>query len=147
MEVIHITLLLFIGINYTVSLICYTVHWNAYSSFTERAHKCNMDEEFCASLYDRRAESWYLRTIPLDRKCYSVAELRNRINCNMSTISEGCFMDPRYNSYTRSSFLLPVCICKGDYCNTQEKIENIWMEQNIYEFHQPEDCNDKLKKE
>lgn len=56
-------------------------------------------------------------------------------------------MDPRHNSYKRSTAVLPVCICKGDYCNTQEKIENIWMEQNIYRFHDPEDCHDKSDKE
>lgn len=49
--IIHITLLLlFISVKYTVSLFCYTVHWDAYSSFTEKAHKCTDDEEFCASL-------------------------------------------------------------------------------------------------
>ncbi|EFO14367.1 hypothetical protein LOAG_14154 [Loa loa] len=125
---IRVALLLFIGVNHTVSLFCYMVHWDAYSSFTERVYKCKDDEEFCASLYDRSAESWYLRAIPLDKKCYSVAE-------------EGCFMDPRYNSYLRSTRALPVCICKGDYCNTQEKIENIWLEQNLYRFHDPEDCH------
>lgn len=55
-------------------------------------------------------------------------------------------MDPRYNSYKRSTAKLPVCICKGAYCNTQEKIESIWLEQNIYRFHKSEDCR-KLKKE
>lgn len=49
-SIIRIILLLFISINYTVSLICYTVHWDAYSSFTERVHRCNNEEEFCASL-------------------------------------------------------------------------------------------------
>ncbi|VDK86295.1 unnamed protein product [Litomosoides sigmodontis] len=147
-SIIHITLLLlFIGVKYTVSLFCYTVHWDAYSSFTEKAHKCTDDEEFCASLYDRSAESWYLRAIPLDKKCYSTTELRSRINCSVKEFREGCFMDPRYNSYKRSTAKLPVCICKGAYCNTQEKIESVWLEQNIYRFHKSEDCRDKLKKE
>ncbi|VBB33824.1 unnamed protein product [Acanthocheilonema viteae] len=145
--IIYITLLLFINVSYTVSLICYTVHWDSYSSFTEKSHKCNDGEEFCASLYDRGAQNWYLRAIPLDRKCYSTAELRNRINCSMNEFKEGCFLDPRYNSYIRSAEKLPVCICKNSYCNTQEKIESVWLEQNLYRFHEFEDCNDKLNKE
>ncbi|MCP9260534.1 hypothetical protein DINM_003483 [Dirofilaria immitis] len=117
------------------------VHWNGYSAFVEKAYKCNDDEEFCASLYDRHADNWFLRAIPLDKN------LRSRIDCNIKTFKEGCFMDPRYNSYQRSVFLLPVCICKGDYCNTQEKIENVWLEQNIYKFRSPEDCRTQLDKQ
>uniref|UniRef100_A0A915PFI2 Uncharacterized protein n=1 Tax=Setaria digitata TaxID=48799 RepID=A0A915PFI2_9BILA len=65
----------------------------------------------------------------------------------MTEFAEGCFMDPRYNTYERSTKPLPVCICKGDYCNTQERIENIWLEQKIYEFHDPEDCDNQMIKE
>lgn len=50
-------------------------------------------------------------------------------------------MDSERNSYKRSERKLPVCICSGDYCNTQENIEKIWLEQNIYEFQAAKKCN------
>lgn len=140
----HLTgsiIVLLVTVPYTLSLYCYSVHWDAYSSFIEKVHECEEENGYCASMYDRGAEIWFLRAIPLDRKCYTTSELRSRINCSMEKFKEGCFMDSERNSYKRSERKLPVCICSGDYCNTQENIEKIWLEQNIYEFQAAKKCN------
>ncbi|VDM94931.1 unnamed protein product [Thelazia callipaeda] len=97
---------------------------------------------YCYS-YDKAADDWFLRAIPLDSKCYSLSELQSRINCSIASFENGCFMDPNYNSYKRSSAKLPVCICSGSFCNTQDNIESIWLQQNIYTLHEGEDCDGK----
>ncbi|VDK56297.1 unnamed protein product [Gongylonema pulchrum] len=89
-----------------------------------------------------------LEAIPLDEKCYSLNELQSRINCSIERFDEGCFMDPEQNGYKRlrgSRRKLPVCICGEDYCNTQEKILDVWMGQNIYKLHNKKDCDAEKK--